>query len=60
MSVNPDYESYMFGSEEMGIPWCAGYAVGYMLVQKYLSRSQKTSADIIEMKPERILELLEE
>lgn len=24
MSTDVDYSAYMFGNEEMGIPWCAG------------------------------------
>lgn len=60
LSTDLNYESYMFGNEEMGIPWCAGYAIGYMLVQRYLCRSNHTAAGIIEMKPELILEQLED
>ena len=50
-----DYASYMFGNEEMGIPWCAGYAVGYMLVQKYLRAANRSVADVLELKPEKFI-----
>ena len=57
-STEVDYVSYMFGNEELEIPWCAGYAVGYMLVQKYLSIAKKSVIDILELKPEFLLEQL--
>lgn len=50
-----DYVKYMFGKEEEGIPWCAGYAIGYMLVQQYLKETGETILDILEKKPEDIL-----
>lgn len=54
-STEVDYASYMFGNSEMGIPWCAGYAVGYMLVQDYLKATNKTVCEILEVKPEQVL-----
>lgn len=57
-STEADYVSYMFGNEEMGIPWCAGYAVGYMLVQKYLQCTGKSIITILEVKPEQLLKQL--
>lgn len=45
----------MFGTEEEEIPWCAGYAVGYSLVQKYLDKEHKNIVDILKIKPEEIL-----
>lgn len=50
-----DYAKYMFGDVENGIPWCAGYSVGYMIVQKYLKQKQKNPIDILKIKPEEIL-----
>lgn len=54
MDTGVDYEAYMFGNEEMGIPWCAGYAIGYMLVRRYLTSARKFAVDILELKPEFI------
>ena len=58
MSTDADYVSYMFGNEKMGIPWCAGYAIGYRLVQKYLHITNKKVIDIMEVKPEKLLQRL--
>lgn len=55
LEQNVDYEKYMFGSRESNIPWCAGYAVGYWLIQNYLHRTQKRIIDILEVKPEDML-----
>lgn len=52
---NVAYETYMFGNEKAGIPWCAGYAIGFHLVHNYLAACQKSVVEILEMKPERIL-----
>ena len=49
------YEKYMFGSEELGIPWCAGYAIGYMLVQAYLKKNETNVIRILEKKPEELI-----
>lgn len=57
-STEVDYVSYMFGSIENEIPWCAGYAVGYMLVQNYLGITKKSVAEILELKPEVMLKQL--
>ena len=54
-STEVDYVSYMFGSIENEIPWCAGYAVGYMLVQRYLGITKKSVVEILEHKPEVML-----
>lgn len=53
-----DYGSYMFGNDEGGIPWCAGYAVGFFLVQKYLCITNESVVDILELKPELLLKKL--
>ncbi|MGN0478048.1 MAG: DUF2268 domain-containing putative Zn-dependent protease [Hominenteromicrobium sp.] len=50
-----DYETYMFGSEEAGIPWCAGYAVGFYLVHNYLKTHRKTVREILETNPKAML-----
>ena len=50
-----DYTAYMFGNEEQNIPWCAGYAVGYRIVQNYLEMSGRTIVEILETKPEILL-----
>lgn len=50
-----DYVKYMFGDKEHDIPWCAGYSVGYMLVQTYLRQEHKNIVDIVKIKPEEIL-----
>lgn len=49
---NVDYGKYMFGDESCGIPWCAGYAIGYRIVQQYLkSYSTTTFSQLLEMHP---------
>lgn len=53
-----DYVSYMFGNDEGGIPWCAGYAVGFFLVQKYLCITNESVVDILELNPELLLQKL--
>lgn len=52
-----DYVKYMFGSEEDGIPWCAGYAIGYRVVQQYIKESGETVIGMLEKKPEDILKV---
>ncbi len=52
-----DYGKYMFGGDN--IPWCAGYAVGYWLTQKYLQENtEKAFKEILEIKPIEILKLI--
>lgn len=51
-----DYGAYMFGDADSGIPWCAGYAIGFMLVQKYLHATSQSSTDILELHPKHILQ----
>jgi hypothetical protein len=47
-----DYPKYMFGDESSGIPWCAGYAVGYRIVQCYQRRHPGTTmAALLEARP---------
>ena len=49
-----DYGAYMFGDAASGIPWCAGYAIGFMLAQKYLHATGQSSTDILELHPKHI------
>lgn len=55
MKKDVDYPKYMFGDEASEIPWCAGYAVGYMLVQKYLKKTGSSITSLVQIKPEDIL-----
>ena len=57
-SLDPKVQSlFMFGSEEKGIPWCAGYLTGYRIVQKYMERHPyKSYLDLIDMDAEELLE----
>ncbi|MGN0801263.1 MAG: DUF2268 domain-containing putative Zn-dependent protease [Candidatus Faecivicinus sp.] len=55
-----DHAAYLFGSEAIGIPWCAGYAVGCWLVREYLNAIGKSIPDILEVKPEQLLRQLTE
>lgn len=47
-STDFDYVSLIFGDESKNIPWCAGYAVGYYLIQKYLQNTKKDFLELIE------------
>ena len=52
-----DYETYMFGSTDAGIPWCAGYAVGYALVQDFLYKNPQVDMPaLLKLPPQQILE----
>ncbi len=52
-----DYATYMFGSKEEHIPWCAGYAIGYAIVQHYLKQGkQYSNRELIETNPVKFLE----
>ena len=54
--TDADYCKYMFGDEDGGIPWCAGYAVGYRIVQKYLLRHPEVGfSELLEKQPADIL-----
>lgn len=47
-----DYGKYMFGDHHSGIPWCAGYAIGYRIVQRFLTKNpQITFKRLLEMRP---------
>lgn len=45
----------MFGDESDHIPWCAGYAVGYWVVQNYLKKGISL-VRLVEVKPEDMIE----
>jgi uncharacterized protein YjaZ len=47
-----DYRRFMFGDEAAGIPWCAGYTLGYRLVQNYLRKhSGQSWVDLLNINP---------
>lgn len=53
-----DYGKYMFGDEANGIPWCAGYTIGYRIIQQFLlSNSNTTFSKLLEMRPLDIYKL---
>ena len=50
-----DYAKYMFGDEKHNIPWCAGYAIGFRIIQAFLKKNpQMTFKELLEMKPMEI------
>jgi uncharacterized protein YjaZ len=52
-----DYQRFMFGDEAAGIPWCAGYTLGYRLVQNYLQQHPGLSwVDLLDIAPWSIYE----
>jgi uncharacterized protein YjaZ len=47
-----DYRRFMFGDEAAGIPWCAGYTLGYRLVQNYLHTHPSLSwGELLDINP---------
>lgn len=47
-----DYFKYMFGDHNSEIPWCAGYAIGYRIIQRFLINNPDTSfRKLIEINP---------
>jgi Predicted Zn-dependent protease len=47
-----DYCKYMFGDESIGIPWCAGYAIGHRIVNQFLINNPNiTFGMLLEMQP---------
>lgn len=47
-----DYGKYMFGDHHSGIPWCAGYAIGYRIVQRFIAKNpQITFKELLEKRP---------
>lgn len=50
-----DYSRYMFGDDEAGIPWCAGYYFGDKIIDCYKKRYKDVDfKNIIEMSAEEI------
>ncbi|MFL0196277.1 DUF2268 domain-containing putative Zn-dependent protease [Clostridium sp. WILCCON 0269] len=50
-----DYKKYMFGDDEAGIPWCAGYFFGYKIIDNFRKIYPQISIkDMIEMNSEKI------
>ncbi len=55
---NVDYARYMFGDESAGIPWCAGYAVGYRIVRRFLDAHPDVGfGTLLPMRPSDIYRL---
>jgi uncharacterized protein YjaZ len=53
-----DYNRYMFGAAEFGIPWCAGYFFGYRIIENFKKNYPHISAkQMIEMNSEEIYAL---
>lgn len=56
--TNFDYIKYMFGNDELGIPWCAGYFFGYRIIESFRKLYPKvTIKDMLEMNPEKIFSM---
>lgn len=50
-----DYEKYMFGDDELGIPWCAGYFFGYQIIDSFKKHYPQISVkNLLEMSAEEI------
>lgn len=50
-----DYVKYMFGDDEAGIPWCAGYFFGYQVIDSFKKLHPQISVkNLIEMSSEEI------
>ena len=58
LQKEPDAALYLFGNEKADIPWCAGYAIGYWLVQRYLCQTNQSVVSILKIKPEDMLQQL--
>jgi uncharacterized protein YjaZ len=53
--TDADYGKYMFGDDEAGIPWCAGYFFGYRIIECFKEHHPLTSVkEMIEMSSEEI------
>lgn len=56
-SKEVDYNKCMFGGGQSGLPWCAGYAIGYAIIARFLRKHPQTGfRALMEMKPADILE----
>jgi uncharacterized protein YjaZ len=50
-----DYSKYMFGDDETGIPWCAGYFFGYKIIDSFKKCYPQIGVkNMIEMSSEEI------
>lgn len=50
-----DYEKYMFGDDEAGIPRCAGYFFGYQIIDSFRKLYPQISVkNVLEMSSEEI------
>ena len=58
--IDYDYVKYMFGDDEAGIPWCAGYFFGYQIIDSFrkLHRSINFKS-MLEMSSEEIFAMSE-
>ena len=53
--TDADYGKYMFGDDEAGIPWCAGYFFGYKIIEYFKKHHPLTSVkEMIEISSEEI------
>jgi uncharacterized protein YjaZ len=58
LEQNVDYCKFMFGNESCEIPWCAGYAIGYRIVQQFLRKNPNiTFRQLIELRPTDIYKI---
>lgn len=56
--TNFDYVKYMFGNDELGIPWCSGYFFGYKIIDSFRKLYPKISIkNMIEMNSEEIFSM---
>lgn len=56
--TNFDYVTYMFGNDELGIPWCAGYFFGYKIIDSFKKLYPNISIkNMIEMNSDEILSM---
>lgn len=55
-SRDADYEKYMFGDPTSGIPWCAGYAFAYKIVNSFIKKHPDiTFSELVEIAPADIM-----
>lgn len=52
-----DETSKQWGAPALGLPHCAGYAIGYQVVQAYLRRTSKTATEATFVPSEKIIEV---
>ncbi|MBE6022560.1 MAG: hypothetical protein E7231_04895 [Cellulosilyticum sp.] len=53
-----NYPKYMFGDEKNDIPWCAGYTIGFRIMQSFIKKHPEiTFSALLERRP---MELFEE